>query len=159
MYAPIDTGWKRLATDTWASLRNRRYEEDNLKLHLEFLEDSVNYTFAAANNGSQLLTQDGPMHNRIKVRKRTANHVLCSNYTHVLFVFITQLISQVIATIWILGEAKKSSFHCPEGKLELGFCRLGHLLAVSLSWLGIFQFSPSCLIASGVGMVRHFLTL
>ena len=48
---------------------------------------------------------------------------------------------------------------CPQGTLQLGICGMHHLLAVSLLWLGIFQFFLkvcSCLAASGVGKVGYF---
>ena len=35
---------------------------------------------------------------------------------------------------------------CPEGKLKLGICAMHHLLAVSLSWLDIFQILASWLL-------------
>ncbi len=50
--------------------------------------------------------------------------------------------------------------HSWEGKWQLGICGMHHPLAVSLVCGWVFSsFYHHCLMASGVGMVRHYLTL
>ena len=60
VYAPKDTGWKKLTEDTWAKvkseLRKRRYDvlPNYLKVNFDYFDKDLNYTLNDVNNGKML---------------------------------------------------------------------------------------------------------